>query len=140
MIHGHSSGGNPPAFFPCAETSRRQLEPIPIPKSPPLPLGEGWGEGKPSSESIGKTNSDSSHPHLRPLSRRMGGERLWDRLLDQPHHQIVCSVRTCRNPKTPIDKKECKENTGHKSEEKIKQLEGFSIRTDMVGQRKHETA
>ena len=53
------------------------LEPIPM---FPLPLGEGWGEGKRTSESIEKTSGDSSHPHPRPLSRRTGEGRLWDRL------------------------------------------------------------
>jgi len=38
----------------------------PIPNSPPLPPGEGWGEGKRTSESIEQTHSDSSHPHPRP--------------------------------------------------------------------------
>ncbi len=51
----------------------------PIPKFPLL-LGEGWGEGKQLSESIEKTSSDLSHPHPRPLSRRTGEGRLWNRL------------------------------------------------------------
>ena len=49
-----------------------------IPKSLPLPPGEGWGEGKQSPRSIEKTGSDWSHPHPRPLSRRTGEGRLWD--------------------------------------------------------------
>ncbi len=49
-------------------------------KSPPLPPGEGLGEGKRSSESIEKTGSDSSHPNARPFPRRTGEGRLWDRL------------------------------------------------------------
>ncbi|HPZ83374.1 MAG TPA: hypothetical protein PL064_08060, partial [Thermogutta sp.] len=51
------------------------------PKSLPLPPGEGWGEGKRTSESIEKTGSDSSHPNPRPVSRPKGKGRLWDRLL-----------------------------------------------------------
>jgi len=47
-------------------------------KSPPLPPGEGWGEGKEPSESIEKTGRDSSHSHPRSLSRRTGEGRLWD--------------------------------------------------------------
>lgn len=37
--------------------------------------------GKRASESIEKTANDSSHPHARPLSRRTGEGRLWDRFL-----------------------------------------------------------
>jgi len=33
------------------------------PQSPPLPPGEGWGEGKRTSESIEKTGSDLRHSH-----------------------------------------------------------------------------
>jgi len=51
----------------------------PISKAP-FPPGEGWGEGKRSSESIEKTGSDSSYPHTRPLSHRTGEGRLWDGL------------------------------------------------------------
>ncbi len=49
----------------------------PIPKFP-LPLGEGWGEGKPSSESIEKSSNDSSHAHLglSPAERARGGCRI----------------------------------------------------------------
>jgi len=46
------------------------------PKKSPLPLGEGWGEGKQSRQLIEKTGSDSSYPHPRPLSRRAGEVRL----------------------------------------------------------------
>jgi|GEM_PF-4372318 len=60
----------------------------PIPKFP-LPLGEGWGEGKASSEAIEKTSSDSSHPHPRPLSRRTGEGRLWDSL-ELGIHTVTC--------------------------------------------------
>ncbi len=49
----------------------------------PLPLGEGWGEGKQSSKSIERTSSDSSHPLPWHLSRRTGEGRLWDRLLEK---------------------------------------------------------
>ncbi|HQF12572.1 MAG TPA: hypothetical protein PLS55_01650, partial [Thermogutta sp.] len=44
--------------------------------SPPLPPGEGWGEGKRTSELIEKTGSDSSYFHARPVSRRPGEGRL----------------------------------------------------------------
>jgi len=63
-------------------THRRRLVTVrgePIPKYP-LPLGEGWGEGKQSSESIENTSSDLIYPHPRPLSRRTREGRLWDKL------------------------------------------------------------
>ncbi len=60
----------------CVETGHLES----IRKSPPLPLGEGWGEGRRTSELIEKTGSDSSHPHPRVLSRRTGEGRLSDGL------------------------------------------------------------
>jgi len=68
-----------------------------IPKSLPLPLGEGWGEGKRPSESIENTGSDSSHPHPPPLSRRTGEGRLWDRHLSPfstRYYDECCAFRT----------------------------------------------
>lgn len=53
---------------PHAPTRQTDLESIP--KTPALPLGEDWGEGKRSSESVEKTGSDSRHRQPRPLSRR----------------------------------------------------------------------
>jgi len=44
----------------------------PIPKSRPLPPGEGWGEAKRAWESIEETGRDSGYPHPRPLSPRTG--------------------------------------------------------------------